>query len=116
LLIGRNGDVLVGSGLFPIAHKFNLADRDFFQALREAPLEVYLSAVFNARYSEARAFSVAKRRAGPDGHFGGIISVGVSPEYFSGFHQTLAGSNGVVQLVRVDGQLIIGYPPLPQPA
>jgi two-component system, NtrC family, sensor kinase len=115
LLVGRDGDALVSAGIHPIAHAFNVADRDYFEALRDTPLDIYLSAIFVGRYNEAPAFSVARRRMGPDGHFGGIVSVGVSPEYFSGFDQTLIGEGGVVRLVREDGQLIIGYPPLREP-
>jgi two-component system NtrC family sensor kinase len=116
LLIGRDGDALVSGGTYPLAHAFNLADRDYFAALRDSPLDIYLSSVFVGRFNEAPAFSVARRRVGPDGRFGGIISVGVSPDYFSGFHQTLVGEEGsVVRLVREDGQLIIGYPTLREP-
>ena len=117
LLVGPDGEALTSAGTYPIAHSFNIRGRDYFELMRSAPIDSYISEVFIGRHNQEPVFTFARRRLGPDGKFAGVVSIGISPEYFADFHQTLIGHDGdVVRLVREDGQLITGYPSLPEPA
>ncbi|MGV0958315.1 MAG: ATP-binding protein [Limnohabitans sp.] len=51
---------------------------------------------------------VTRPLMGPSGEFQGVISILISPAYFTGLYQPVAlGPSGLITLVRADGQLLL---------
>ncbi len=60
------------------------------------------------------AFTIARRRTTPDGHFAGMIQVAVSSRYFAGFYAKVAprGAHSSM-LLRADGAILARDPAVP---
>ena len=114
--------VLLGYGLaaltklvFPLAPT-NMTGRPFYEDLRHHD-GLHFSEPDIGRVNKQRFFSFTRRRATADDTFDGVISVSVNPAYFEAFYNTILETpTDSVALVRSDGLLLVGVPPLPPPA
>jgi two-component system NtrC family sensor kinase len=112
-VIGADGKPLVSGTVFPMPD-LNLADREYFNALKDNPnLLIYVTELLDSRVQNLRFFSYNRRRTSPAGAaaFNGVMTVSAKPAYFSEFYSTLPRRDvDVVQLVRADGALLTRFP------
>ncbi len=74
---------------------------------------LHLEIIRNSRYDGALVIPASKRWNHPDGSFAGIISAGLTPDYFATFYRTVQiGKMGTVALFSDDGHLLVRYPQL----
>ena len=114
------GHALVETPRYPADPALALADRAYFQALRDGQRLQIVGATLSARLTGEPAFSVARRRGNSDGNsdgddaqpFRGVILVFVSPRYFQAFDRSLFndGADDSARLYREDGELLARYP------
>ncbi len=94
-------------------HRFNLADRDYFQVQRDHPdLGLYISLPYASRFRGGDV-SVAMSRRIPtvDGQFGGAVVGSLRMSYFKQlFENYRLGAAGRIALLRTDGRLLARYP------
>jgi len=89
----------------------DLSGTDYFQTLRGADGGLAIGAPFAPHDPASVEFSVSRRRSSPDGQFIGIVTVGVFPEYFEKFYETVRNSpHDAIALFRRDGTLLARYP------
>ncbi len=106
------GNGVVSSQAFPMPPS-NIADRDYFVALRDGASR-HISAVYPGRATDRLAFNVARRRSAPDGGFDGcIVSSVYVTEFAEFFSQVLATPGDAVSLVRADGTILARAPEPP---
>ncbi len=85
--IADNGDVLNFTRSYP-PPKINLADRDYFKALKANNSdEIFYSVPVKNKGNSKWVFYLAKRINGAQGQFLGIVLIGVSAENFSAFYE-----------------------------
>jgi hypothetical protein len=88
-------------------------DRDYFLALREADVGLFIGRVVTGPVTKMLNFNVALRRAGEAGAFDGVVVITVAPNYFRDFWVKTAGSSDTsAALVRGDGSLLARSPEL----
>ncbi|MCW5697743.1 MAG: response regulator [Bauldia sp.] len=114
-IIAANGDALVSARVYPIPPGTNLAERDYFIAVRDNPgLREYVSRVLRIQTPEgedALFFQVARPRLTPEGDFDGLIAVSIEPTYFSDVYAQFAGDSDLIAaLVRQDGSVLAFHP------
>ncbi len=82
-----------------------VADREYFSVhVGMDSGDLYIAKPVLGRVSQKWTIQLTRRINKPDGSFGGIVSVGVDPEYFLGFYrQADLGKDSMVQLVGLDG-------------
>jgi PAS domain S-box-containing protein len=110
---GRNS-----SRFFPAPDTSRVADRDYFQALRESDGGTFLGEPQRGRTVTNRVFvNVARRRSAPGGAFDGVIVTSLEPDYFANAFKSLALSpDDSISLVREDGTVLARGPePLRDP-
>jgi len=89
----------------------DLSRTEYFQTLRRADSGLAIGAPFAPHDPTSVEFSVSRRRISPDGQFIGIVTVGVFPEYFEKFYETVRNSpHDAIALFRRDGTLLARYP------
>jgi two-component sensor histidine kinase len=107
-LTDEHGMPRVTNRAFP-APAIDTSDREYFRPLMISPL-------IESRYTRERNVVVARRLAGPDGSFRGIVQAVIDPDYFYGFYERLAARPGTaIFLVRQDGAVIVRYPTIADP-
>jgi PAS domain S-box-containing protein len=117
-LIDAEGRGRASSRFFPAPATSRVADRDYFQALRERDLGTFVGEPQRGRTMSNRVFmNLARRRSTPSGAFDGVIVASLDPIYFADAFKSLALSEGdSISLVREDGTgLARGPEPLAQP-
>jgi signal transduction histidine kinase/ActR/RegA family two-component response regulator len=107
------GQALLATGRSFIDPAMTFADRDFFQAMRDAHQPEIISATVTASLSGQAEFSVARRRGDDPRQFQGIILVFVPPRYFEAFDSSMFSGSAdyTAGLFREDGALLARYPP-----
>ena len=102
-VLDENGD-LVASTEAPLM-KFNNSDRTFFQVHRAADTEkLFVSRPLIGRASGKMSIQVTRRINKADGSFGGVVVIGVDPNYFAQFYQQVdLGEKSVIGLIGLDG-------------
>ena len=104
------GRVLARSDAYPVDPSLRIADRQYFQVLRDARMPVAVSQLMVGRLSGKNVFSVAiRRRAVPVTRFDGIVSVTITPSYFGDYYESLSREEPALAtfaLVRADGELL----------
>jgi len=117
-VVDANGRPLVSGTVFPIPRQLDLSDRHYFRAHKDnaAPGlsvgEVVTARATNER-GQPRFFSLSRKRTTPDGRFGGVTVISISPDYFRDYYATLT-QPFVAALIRADGLVLARYPELPQ--
>jgi len=111
--IADNGDVLNFTRSYP-PPKINLADRDYFKALKANNSdEIFYSVPVKNKGNSKWVFYLAKRINGAQGQFLGIVLIGVSAENFSAFYEKVGsnlGSGASISLYRNDYILMTRWP------
>ncbi len=91
----------------------SVADRDYFKALREKDVGMFVGSLVMARVMKGLNFNVALRREGRSGGFDGVIVVTVFPEYFSNFwRDVMPRQDTDAALIRGDGMMLARAPRL----
>jgi diguanylate cyclase (GGDEF)-like protein/PAS domain S-box-containing protein len=93
-------------------HGVNVADRDYFRALRADPhLERFVSVPVSDRANGAWTIYVAQPVRSTDGRFAGLVLGAVDLDYFERlFGAITLGTSGTISLYRDDGVLLARYP------
>lgn len=96
----------------PDGKRPNMADRDYFQRLRDNPREqLVVSGLIRGRISGKWVISLARRINRPDGSFGGIVAGGIETSYFDELFSRLdLGRHGAVGLRDMEFRLIALQP------
>ena len=111
LIVGAGGHPLVSASDDPIPAGVDLSSRDYFAAARDEGRMFGISQVERGALSGRLFFGVTQRRTAPDGNFGGVILISVSPRFFIDFYTTLVGDSGdVITLMRADGEVLVRGP------
>jgi signal transduction histidine kinase/ActR/RegA family two-component response regulator len=112
-LIAADGTLVNTSRAFPFL-AVNVADRDYFKAMRDAPMErSYLSEPVKSRAGGNWTIYLARRANGPDGAFLGLVLGAIKLDYFQELYRSLQiGEGSSVSLWRRDGALLARHPPL----
>ena len=110
-IIGARGDSINSSRAWP-PRKLNLADRDYYKALASDPkLTSYLSAPVRRRSDQTRAIFLARKLAGPNDEFIGLVLTGLQLSSFEEQFGAVATGEGVeIAFVRSDDTLLAHYP------
>jgi signal transduction histidine kinase len=105
------GHPLVTATVYPADRTLDLSDQDYFRALQDPAVETFIGAV-PSRRSGQPLFTVVQRRHTAAPGFGGVIVVGVSPDYFRNFYDKLLGNpvDYAAGLYRDDGAPLARYP------
>jgi PAS domain S-box-containing protein len=116
-LIGPDARGRASSRFFPVPESSYVPDRDYFLALKEKDVGIFIGQSFPGRSTQNRLFfNIAKRRTSSDGSFDGLVVTSLQPEYFSGFYKALITSpQEAISLIRTDGAVLAHGPdPIPQ--
>ncbi len=110
-MIDADGKLLNFSRYWPIPD-VNVADRDYFQALKADPtLETFIGKPVQNRGDGGWVIYLARRLNDPNGDFMGLILGAVSMRYFENFFgATSLGGNSSASLFREDGVLLARFP------
>ncbi len=111
-MIGPEGKLINFSRYWPIP-AVNVADRDYFQVLRDDPnRKSFVGAPVQNRGDGSWTIYLARRVNGPDGRFAGLVLGAMTMKYFEDFyHSVLPGESSAISMVRDDGILLTRYPP-----
>lgn len=109
-LVDANGQVRVSSQVHPVST--NVADREYFTALRERAYAPFIGQQVRTRAIGADVIPIARRRSGAN--FDGIIVASLAVDPLVRFFQKAAANDQtVVGLVRADGYLLARWPSIP---
>ncbi|MGC2062934.1 MAG: PAS domain S-box protein [Thermodesulfovibrionales bacterium] len=116
-IANADGDLLLSA--VPLNRPINIAIREHFQVQAKNPsMGLYLGKPFITRATGTWSFFLSRRLNRPDGSFGGIVSAGLDPAYFSEFYSVpemgpdrsiiLVGWDGIVRARRFRKQSEVG--------
>jgi diguanylate cyclase (GGDEF)-like protein len=110
-LINADGTLLNSSREWPIPTA-NLADRDYFKALKsDAQLTSFISLPVRNRITGAWTLFLARKLKAPNGEFLGVILGATELSYFEKlFSSIVLGDGSSIALFRSDGVLLALYP------
>jgi signal transduction histidine kinase len=110
-LIDAAGKLINFSRFWPIPD-VNIADRDYFKALRDDPeQESFVSMPVPNRGNGSWTIFLARRFSGPKGEFLGLVLGAMPLTYFENFYGRIALSEGSsISLLRKDGVLLARFP------
>jgi signal transduction histidine kinase len=113
-LLAADGRLINFSRNAPVP-EMNVADRDFFQALREQPADrAFVSDPVENRATGTWSVLLARRVSTKDGTLVGFVLGAIDISYFENLYRSLRlGEGGGVSLWRRDGMLIARYPRIP---
>ncbi|HWG79071.1 MAG TPA: ATP-binding protein [Stellaceae bacterium] len=107
-----SGRLRLDSHEFPLEHRVELADRDYFKALSSQQVALFISAAYPGQWNDAVSFRVARPLTTPEGAFNGVVGLAVHIDYFEQFFKRLVGDSGsAVMLMRDDGEVLAKFPP-----
>ncbi len=105
-----NGDILSDSKVMPPPN-VNLADRDYFQKLKNDPaLRGYVGEPAQGKVTNAATIHMAKRISGPRGEFLGVVICSIKVSYFEAAFSTYVMPGGRVSLFEANGALLARAP------
>ncbi|HZQ61475.1 MAG TPA: ATP-binding protein [Casimicrobiaceae bacterium] len=112
-----DGHVLAHSATYPAPRDLSIADRPYFAAAQARPGELVISNAQRGRISDQVFFVVARSRKDAHGRFAGLVTIALSPAYFTAFYQQLADreSGLAISVVRPDGSVLTRFPDAPAP-
>ncbi len=110
-VIDQNGKLLNFSRFWPVP-SVNVADRDYFQALRVlSNQDVFVSEPVPNRGTGTVTIYLAKRFTAPDGAFLGLVLGAMEQSYFEQFYGTISlGRDAIITLYRDDGASLASFP------
>jgi PAS domain S-box-containing protein len=110
-IVAANGEVINFSRKWP-APKINLADRDYFQVLRDDPKkEFYLGKPVRNKGNGKWTFYLSRRLNSPGGAFLGVVLVGISTDYYSDFYARInLDGKASITLLRDDFTIMARWP------
>lgn len=111
-LSDAEGNTRAGSFAFPLP-SVNVADRDYFVALRAGHPGPYVSRTYPGRLTGRHQFNIARPilSAGETQEFDGVITVSASPVYLEEFYSRVSEVPGFsVALIRSDGEVLVRHP------
>jgi diguanylate cyclase (GGDEF)-like protein/PAS domain S-box-containing protein len=110
-MIDREGKLINFSRFWPIP-QVNVADRDYFKALRADPqLTSFISEPAVNRGTGTWTIYLARKFTGRDGEFLGLVLGAISLDYIEAFYANVArGPDDQIVLRRGDGTLLAQYP------
>ena len=116
-IIDPQGRPVVSGTVYPMSRQLDLSDRDYFRVHKNKEVEgTFVSDIVQARATNTRGqprfFTLSRKRVGPKGEFAGVVTISVSPEYFSDYYATLPQPI-VATMIRQDGYVLARYPVLP---
>jgi two-component system NtrC family sensor kinase len=107
---------LVRASSVPWSPGLNGSDRDYFQAHLVDGVGTYVGKAYVGRATGRTSFGFSRRWPTADGSFGGVISISVSSDYFSGFFEGAAPEiEHIAAIVRTDGEVLARDPARPDP-
>lgn len=115
-IINEHGKLINFSRSWPIP-AVNVADRDYFKALRADPrLVSFLSEPVRNRATGTWTIYLARKFTGSDGKFLGLILGAIRLQYFQSYFGSisLGAKEGSISLFRGDGMLLARYPNQPE--
>ena len=107
------GRPIARSDRYPTDRVVSVDDRAYFRQQRDAPVPLGISEVLTGRQTGLRLLNATIRRQAADGRFAGIVSVSLSPAFFSEYYRSLSTENPTLTrfaLVRVDGTILADWP------
>ncbi|HEX3885760.1 MAG TPA: PAS-domain containing protein [Stellaceae bacterium] len=112
-VFGADGRLVNLSRLWPVP-VLNVADRSYFQELRDHPAhDTVISEPIRNRVTGTWALFVGRRLTAPDGTFLGIVSATIQLSYLEDFYRMIASQKDrSVTILRRDGTLVARYPHL----
>lgn len=93
--------------------KLNFADRDYFQAHRDADnVGLFVSQPFNSRLRGGdESIAISRRITNPDGSFGGVVAGSLRTAYFRDrFAEVSIGPHDAITVFRNDGAVLLRNP------
>ena len=111
LVIDAKGDVIHNSSMLR-SPAMNLAQRDYFQALRNAQSQtLYIAPPVRTELAGLWVIPVARRITLADGGFGGLVVGSMRVAHMERlFEQLELGSAGSLRLLRADGTIMARFP------
>jgi signal transduction histidine kinase/HPt (histidine-containing phosphotransfer) domain-containing protein len=111
-MIDATGDLINASRSWPIP-QVNVADRDYFQAMRGDPtLQRFISQPVRNRGDATWTIFLARRVPARGGGFAGLLLGAIDLKYFEDFYRSvLVGDGSAISLIRLDGAMLARYPP-----
>ncbi len=111
-MIDPDGRLINFSRFWPIP-SVNIADRDYFKAMRADPtLERFISAPVPNRGDGVWTVYLARRVHSQDGSFAGLLLGAIELHYFQELYRSVSmGEGTAISLLRQDGTLLARYPP-----
>ena len=109
-----HGRPIARSDRYPSDHIVSVEDRPYFQQQKAAPQPLGISDVLIGRQTGLELVNATIRRDTPDGQFGGVVAVSLSPAFFREYYRSLAAENPALArfaLVRTDGAILAAWPP-----
>src|ERR1700722_9154188 len=112
-LIGADGTLVNLSRLWPVP-ALNVADRPYFQQLRDHPeSDTVISDPVKHHITDTWTLIIGRRITAPDGAFLGVVSSTIQLGYLEDFYKTIASQEDrLVSILRRDGTLIARFPHL----
>jgi len=102
-VVDERGDVILRSTPLTEPENFRNAESFKFHAAQQSK-SLYVSKPMNGATAGKWIFDLSRRIDKADGSFGGMVSIGMDPEYFAAFYKQLdLGANAVVSLIGKDG-------------
>jgi two-component system NtrC family sensor kinase len=114
-IVGKDGQTLVSSSIYPVPNDLIVNDRDYFKAQVERDTGAYVGEAVKPRIRPETMFGVSRRRTLDNGEFGGVFVTLVVPKVFAEFYEKLAQAQPGTgfSLVRRDGAILARYPAPP---
>jgi PAS domain S-box-containing protein len=110
-MISAEGKLINSSRYWPIPN-VNVADRDYFKALKsDDSLTSFLSEPVRNRGTGTWTIYLARKFAGPNGEFLGLVLAAMELQYFERFFSTISlGPDANISLFRSNGLRLARYP------
>ncbi len=111
-LFSRDGTLIISGRR---SDAFSIADRAYFLWLRDHRGDALVfGGPWRSRANGQMAFYVARRIENADGTFLGVVSVGLTTQYFTDLYGSIVNGRRIdITLLHTDGTLLARYPPLP---
>lgn len=111
----RDGFAVVASNVFPIPRTVNFQDRDYFKAVADKDIGIYIGEIITPRIPAVPPtppfFPISRRRASAEGSFTGVIEVSVLPANLQQFYAKIGRDPGsYFAMLRPDGAFLARYP------